>query len=301
MSINFELYKVFYHAGSTLSFSEAAAQLHLSQSAVSQSIRQLEERLGSRLFHRNTKHIRFTYEGELLFRHIEQAFHYIKAGERSIGDVHALSRGEIRLGASDTICRYYLLPYLKQFANEYPQVKIAITNRSSSVCLEMVAKGVLDIAVVNLSDEQPPENLSVTPLASLQDVFIAGGAYHHLRDKPLTLTDLTQYPLLLLEKGTVTRNFFEAFTASQQVQLLPEIELNSIDLLLDLTKIGLGISFVAKEYAAAGLEDGSLFTLALRETIPARKLGIATHRTLPLPLAARRFTEMLAVTSPAEQ
>lgn len=293
MDIDFELYKVFYYVGKYLSFSEASSQLHISQSAVSQTIRQLEEKMGCRLFHRSTKQVQFTHEGQLLFRHIEQAFHYIKAGERSIAEVHSLSQGEIRIGASDTICRYYLLPYLKQFAQRYPKIKMIITNRSSSVCLDMVSKGIIDAAVVNLTGEKAHKNIAAKRLKTLQDIFVASPAFHNLQNKVLHLSDLCRHPLLLLEKNTVTRNFFDQFTAAHTVTLQPEIELNSIDLLIDLTKIGLGISFVAKEYIATELADGSLFALNLHETIPARYLGVVTNNSLPMSVATHRFIEML--------
>lgn len=293
MNVDFELYKVFYYVGKHLSFSEASSQLHISQSAVSQTIRQLEEKMECRLFHRSTKQVQLTHEGQVLFRHIEQAFHYIKAGERSIAEIHSLNQGEIRIGASDTICRYYLLPYLKQFAQRYPNIKMIITNRSSAVCLDMVSKGIVDVGVVNFKNDKTPKNITARNLKTLQDIFVAGPAFQDLHTAKLQLTDLERYPLLLLEKNTVTRDFFDKFAEIHQVTLTPEIELNSIDLLIDLTKIGLGISFVAKEYVAADLAAGALFALDLRETIPARQLGIATNDSVPMSVAAQRFIEML--------
>src|SRR4051812_23633421 len=110
LDINFEHYKVFYFVAQTLSFSAAANELYVSQSAVSQSIKLLEEKLTCRLFSRHTKQVKLTPEGELLFKHIEQAFNFIKAGERSIIDIHSLKQGEVRIGATDTICKHYLLP-----------------------------------------------------------------------------------------------------------------------------------------------------------------------------------------------
>ncbi len=120
MDINFELYKVFYFVSKTLSFSEASSKLFISQSAVSQSIKTLEEKIGCQLFFRNTKRVRLTREGDILFKHVEQAYNFIKAGERTLEEMHSLEQGDIRIGASDTICKYYLMPYLKNSINCIP-------------------------------------------------------------------------------------------------------------------------------------------------------------------------------------
>lgn len=290
--ISFELYKVFYHVAKNLSFSEASQKLYISQSAVSQSVRLLEDKLNCTLFNRTTKQVRLTTEGEVLFRHIEQAYNFIKGGERSIEEIHGLKQGEIRIGASDTICKYYLLPFLQKFNRQYPAIKINITNRTSPICIELLRKGSIDAAVVNL----PPRyegQLQVTKLKSLQDVFIAGPAFFHLRDRIFSLQELTAYPLLMLETNTITREFFDQFLAEKGVSLRPEIELGSIDLLIELTKIGLGISFVSREYIERDLAAGSICELRIKDKIPPRFLGIMTNQAIPLPAAARKFIDML--------
>ena len=290
--ISFELYKVFYHVAKNLSFSEASQKLYISQSAVSQSVRLLEDKLNCSLFNRTTKQVRLTAEGEVLFRHIEQAYNFIKGGERSIEEIHGLKQGEIRIGASDTICKYYLLPFLQKFNRQYPAIKINITNRTSPICIELLRKGSIDAAVVNL----PPRyegQLQVTKLKSLQDVFIAGPAFFHLRDRILGLQELASYPLLMLETKTITREFFDQFLAERGVSLRPEIELGSIDLLIELTKIGLGISFVSREYIERDLTAGSICQLRIKDEIPPRFLGIMTNQAIPLPAAAKKFIDML--------
>jgi DNA-binding transcriptional LysR family regulator len=122
MDVNFELYKVFYYVARTLSFSEASKQLFISQSAVSQSIKVLEKKLGQSLFIRSTKRVQLTPEGEILFKHIEPALHLIQKGENQLLESNSLNGGQLRIGASDTICRYFLVPYLKQFHKLFPNV-----------------------------------------------------------------------------------------------------------------------------------------------------------------------------------
>ena len=296
MEINFELYKVFYHVAHHRSFSEAAAQLFISQSAVSQSIKQLETLLGSKLFFRHTKNIQLTKEGEILFRHIEPAFHFIKAGERGLNAVQSLHSGEIRIGASDTICKHYLLPFLKQFNTLYPEIRINVINRTSPSCIDLLQKGIVDLSIINLPPQINYKNLTVYQLQKIHDAFIAGNSYLHLKNRCIDPYELEKYPLLILEANTTTRIFFDDFLKKNSLTVQPEIELGSIDLLVEMAKIGLGISFVIHEFIAQELQNSEIFVLHVNADFPARYIGLVSNDTIPLSVAARRFSELLGIT-----
>lgn len=291
--VNFELYKVFYHVANDLSFSAAATKLYISQSAVSQAIRQLETTLHCRLFIRNTKQVRLTRDGRLLFEYIEQAFNFIKTGERSIAQIHSLMQGEIRIGASDTICKHYLLPYLQQYNRLYPQIRISVTNRTSPKCIELLRKGQVDISIINVPAGSKFNNLTVRPLSPIHDVFIAGNNFKELQSRCLRAQELQDYPLMVLEQNTVTREYFDNYFKRQGLSVVPEIELGSLDLLVELAKIGLGISFVIKEYIERDLAAGDVFILQVSSELPPRYIGVITHNKIPLPIAAQKFVELL--------
>ena len=148
IDINYELYKVFYHVASTLNFSEASKQLYISQSAVSQSIKTLERKLDQTLFIRSTKKVQLTPEGEILMRHVEPAMNLIQKGETQLLDA-ASTGGQIRIGASDTICRYFLIPYLERFHKAFPGAHIKVINQTSMKCAELLRNGLVDLTVVN--------------------------------------------------------------------------------------------------------------------------------------------------------
>ncbi|GBG58555.1 LysR family transcriptional regulator [Sporomusaceae bacterium FL31] len=298
MNVNFELYKVFYYVAKHLSFSEAANNMYISQSAVSQSIKLLEEQLGTKLFSRNTKQVKMTKSGELLFQHVEQAFNFIRTGERSLSELHSLQQGEIRIGASDTICKYYLLPYLKQFHQLYPKIKINITNRPSPICTELLAKGLVDVSIINLPNSDQVKDLTFKRLKSLHDVFIASPKYNYLKAKSLELEQLADYPLLMLERNSTTRLFFEHYLQQHNLKIVPEIELDSVDIMIELVKIGLGFSFIAREYIQKELASNELIMLNVNAEIPPRYLGIVTHSSLPIPVAAQKFIELLTLEKP---
>lgn len=293
MDINFELYKVFYYVAKYLSFSAAANELYISQSAVSQAIKLLEEKLNTKLFFRSTKQVQLSESGLLLFTHVEQAFHLFKTGERSLSELYTLEQGELKIGASDTICKYYLLPYFKQFNQLYPKIKLNVTNRPSPVCVDLLKKGLVDISVVNLSPEKSYPKMTISKGKMLHDVFFASPAFSHLQGSLLTLDEVAALPILTLEKNTTTRTFLDALFAQHNILFQPEIQLGSVDLMIELTKIGLGISFISREYIQKELADNQLFPITLTTEIPKRELGIITYDCLPVPIAAQKFIELL--------
>lgn len=293
MDVNYELYKVFYYVAKFNSFSEAAAKLYISQSAVSQSIKSLESKLGIKLFIRNTKNIKLTTEGEKLFAYVEQAVNLFSRGEQLIEEMKDLIEGEVRIGASDTICRHFLLPHIERYNNLYPNIKIQIISRTSPVCTQLLEKGEVDLAVVNINENCDYKSFNINILKEIKDIFVAGKKFEELKDKKMSLAELAQYPLLILEKNTNTRVFFEKLFQQQSLEVKPEIELSSIDLLIDMAKIGLGISYVVKDAASSAINEGSLFSIDLEEKIKPRQLGLLTHKDIPLTRAAQEFVELV--------
>ena len=179
MDINYELYKVFYHVATTLNFSEASKQLFISQSAVSQSIKTLERKLDQTLFIRSTKKVQLTPEGEILLRHIEPAMNLIQKGEAQLLDA-ASTGGQIRIGASDTICRYFLVPYLEKFHKMFPNVHIKVINQTSLHCTELLKNGLVDLIVVNYPNASLNNISASMKIKNFRDVFIAGNNYDEL-------------------------------------------------------------------------------------------------------------------------
>lgn len=291
MDINFELYKIFYYAANTGSFSEAARQLFISQSAVSQAISGLEEKTGNTLFVRSTRRVKLTDEGRMLFSHIEQAYNFIRAAEGKLQEMKALDLGEIRTGVGDTVCRYLLLPYLKQFIASYPKIKIRVVNRTSPQIIDILKKGRIDLGIVTLPVTD--EAVNITDFRDAEDVFVASSRFEELKGRAVPVSELVVYPLLLLQKYSSTRRNLDSFFENMGFAVTPEIELESIELLVEFARIGLGIAHVMKESAKPLLDSGELFVVNTMESLPVRRLGIATVKKVPLSNAAAKFTELL--------
>ena len=291
MDINYELYKVFYHVANTLSFSEASKQLFISQSAVSQSIKVLEKKLNQPLFIRSTKRVQLTPEGEILFKHIEPAMNLIRQGENQLLEANTLNGGQLRIGASDTICRYYLVPYLKEFHRRYPNVHIKVTNQTSIACAKLLESGQVDFAITNYPNSGLSNTQNVRIIREFKDVFVANDEYKELKGKTVSLKDLKQFPILMLDRKSTTSEFLHSMFQRHQLDLVPEIELSSNDLLIDLARIGLGVAFVP-DYCIPENEH-NLFRVQTEEDLPARQLVVASNESLPISQAAKQFMEML--------
>ena len=286
IDINYELYKVFYHVASTLNFSEASKQLFISQSAVSQSIKTLERKLDQTLFIRSTKKVQLTPEGEILMRHIEPAMNLIQKGEAQLIDA-ASTGGQIRIGASDTICRYFLIPYLERFHKAFPGAHIKVINQTSMKCAELLRNGQVDLIVVNYPNNHLGTATSVLRIKQFHDVFIAGSPFRELKDRTVSFSELLHYPILMLDKNRTTNEFLHQVFQQHQLDLVPEIELTSNDLLVDLARIGLGIAFVP-DYCITEQSD-NLFLLKTKEELPFRELAVAYNDQLPLSRASMEF------------
>ena len=285
MDINYELYKVFYYVATTLSFSEASKQLYISQSAVSQAIKALEKRLDQTLFIRSTKRVQLTPEGELLLRHVEPAMNLIKRGEAQLVDNS--SGAQIRIGANDTICRYFLVPYLEKFHKEFPNAHIKVTNQTSYKCVELLDSGQVDLIVVNYPNSHIGKPYVIKNIAKFQDKFVANQTFSELKDKKVSLRTLLNYPLLMLEKQSTTSEFLHNLFQQHQLDLIPEIELSSNDFLIDLARIGLGIAFIPDYSFPKECDD--LFFVETEEDLPERNLAIVYNDQIPLSKAAQEF------------
>ena len=306
MDISFELYKVFYYVATTLSFSQASRQLYISQSAVSQSVKSLEQKLGHPLFLRNTKKVTLTPEGEALLRHVEPAVNLLYEGENQLLNSPSVE-APLRIGASDTICRYFLVPYFQRFHREYPNIRIKVyfqrfhreypnirikvTNATSAGCVSLLQNNKVDFIVVNAPNAHLTSRETWYEILDFQDIFVAGKNYFGLEGKKITLSQLAEYPILMLEKSSTTSEFFQQLFVRHGLSLTPEAELSSNDLLLDLARIGLGITVVPDFVLDHQKED--FYKLEIQEAIPQRQLVLAHNSQISSSPGAEKFLHYL--------
>lgn len=293
MNIRMEQYKIFYVTAKCGSFSDAAKKLFITQSAVSQQIRSLEQELGVALFVRGKKGAKLTSQGELLFHYAERAILEIESAENLFERIKSLDEGSLRIGSGDTITRHFLLPILEQFHNKYPAIKIEIVNRVTGETLSKLNSGTVDVAFISLPiDTDKYHNINIKSTGRLHDIFIAGNQYAHLLSSKLTMEEVSSLPLVMLEPKSNTRKTTDEYFRSHGITLNPEFELGSHDLLLDFAKKNLGIACVTEEFAG-DLSGKDIIKLNTNFNMPERSIGICTLKNDEPTPAVIKLIEMI--------
>ncbi|GIP28144.1 LysR family transcriptional regulator [Paenibacillus sp. J23TS9] len=291
MTNNYELYKVFYWAAKMGSLTQAAKALYLTQPSVSHAIKQLEERVGVTLFYRNAKGVALTQEGKILFSYIEQSQILITLAEEKMVALKNLDSGELRIGGSDSLFKHYLLPFLEDFHVQYPGVKLHLNHGTTPEVISYLKEGRIDLGVVRMPivDSQ----LEVSESIQLQDCFVAGERYAELKGQALSMEQLMEYPVILFSRNSRVRMAITELFQKYGHELKPDIEVGSVDLLIEFARRGLGISFVTREFVSKELKEGSLFEIELDIEIPPSKVGVMIMRNLPISTAATKFMELV--------
>lgn len=287
MNIKLEQYKIFNEAASTLSFSLAARNLFISQSAVSQAIHALEKELNTQLFIRQSKGVILTKEGKLLAQNISVALSLITSVENQLVNQHVLTNGELTIGAGDTLSENYIMPYLVEFNKLYPQVIIKMVNRTSLEIIDLLKTGQIEIGFINMPLQD--DAIVIKECLQVHDIFVT----KHQENKVYSLKDLSQVPLVLLERSSNSRHYVDNHFASHGVLLTPSIELGSHDLLLEAAKNNLGKACVIKEFSQDALNAHDIYEVPLSSPIPKRSIGYAHLKRKTLTPAALRFIELI--------
>ncbi|QAY65963.1 LysR family transcriptional regulator [Paenibacillus protaetiae] len=296
--IHMEWYRAFWYTARFGNLSRAAQELHVTQPSVSYAIKQLEENLGVKLFDRLSKGVQPTAEGLALLDYVEKSFNLLQAGEQHLRTLKELTSGELRIGASGPVIKQLLLPSLDRFHAACPDVRIRLSQGKTSEIRKRLLDHEIDLGLVHLPYSDP--ELDIEPMAGIQDGFVVGEAYKEWSlGGPLTGERLTQIPLLLLSKESSTRSFVERWLASQGISAEADMELSSMDMLVELAKRGYGAAFVTYAFVQEELQDGQLFKLDTAVPIPPRSVGIAVRRAVSLPVIADSFRRLLTGTSAA--
>lgn len=292
MTNNLEYYKVFYYAAKLGSLTMAAEALAISQPAVSQSLKQLESIIGAKLFVRAAKGVKLTSEGALLYSYVAKGYEQIELGEKKVAQMLNLELGEMRIGASDMTLRFFLLPYLEKFHEQYPGIKVTVTNAPTPETLYYLQEGKIDFGVVSTPFEVVP-GIQAIRVKEIEDIFIAGRKFIQYKNKMLDLKDLEKLPIISLEKRTSTRSYMDGFLEKNGVVMNPEFELATSDMIVQFTLRNLGVGSIMREFAAEYLESGKLFALRFNKIIPKRHFCVVTDTGSQLSAAARNLLQII--------
>lgn len=289
---NLEYYKVFYYVAKHKSLTAAAGELAISQPAVSQSVRQLETSLGVKLFTRASKGVRLTKEGEMLYGYVAKGYEQIMLGEQKVRQMLNLDLGEIHIGASDMTLQYYLLPHLERFHEKYPGIKVVVTNAPTPETLRNLREGIIDFGVVSTPFDAGDEIQAIV-VKEIEDVFVAGRKFIPYKNRMLGLQELEHMPIICLEGETSSRSYIDNFLLQNHVEIKPEFELATSDMIVQFTLRNLGVGCVVRDFAREYLDSGQLFELRFNQIIPKRHFCVVTDGKNPISAAAQNLLELV--------
>lgn len=268
-------YRIFYEVARCGNISRAAKELYISQPAISKAIGKLEESLGTRLFLRNSRGVQLTPEGNVLFQHVAAAFDSLSRGEKELKRIHDFHIGQLKIGVSNTLCKYVLLPYLKSFVEKYPHVNITIESQSTAHTLEMLEARKIDIGLV--ADPRARRGLNFTPVMEIHDGFVCTPAYMEnltLREGPAPDIFKTGN-IMLLDRSNMSRKHLDTYLSDRDIEVNQLLEVTDMALLIEFARIGLGIACVILDFVSDDLKNGTLMEVPLDAPIPRRVIGFA--------------------------
>lgn len=290
--VNLELYKVFHAVAKCGSLTRAAQELYISQPAVSQAIKQLESQLGVTLFNRTHKGMELSPAGgKLIAKKVEDALKLIEDAENSIMELKTTAAGCIRIGATDSIFSHLIADKLAEYNEKFPAVKLELISSTSLETVSQLKEGRLDVAFMNMPMEDAEVKL-ITTVSLLSDIFVAGKKFADLQGKKISLIELEDLPLLMIEQNTVHRRELSEFAHKHGVDLSPDIEVANWDFMVKLAVKGMGVGCVPREYCQKQLASGELFEVQTNPSLPARSVGLFLPKNVPAPYALKQFIEL---------
>lgn len=278
MEQNLSTYRIFFEVAKQGNISKAAESLYISQPAISKTIVRLEDNLNVKLFKRNSRGVSLTEEGEVLFHHVQEAIHHIEEAENALQKMKDYHIGHLDIGANTTLCRYILLPYLKKFMEEFPNIQINLKNQDSAKNIQVLEAQDIDIALVAIPKHLSP-NQKVILEQEVEDIFVASPKYiENLKALHGNNFSLFQNAtVMLMDDKNVSRHYIDMYIRENQLDFKQVIALNTMDLLIDFAKIDMGISCVIRSFVEKDLENGSLVQIDIAPPIPRRKIGFMYH------------------------
>ena len=279
MNQSLSSYRIFYTVANTGNISKAAKELYISQPAISKSIQKLEESVGCKLFSRSSRGVVLTDEGKLLYEHVSEAFETLTMGEEKLKRSIELGVGHLKIGVSSTLCKYLLLPYLKEFIRQNPHISISISCQSTNDTLKLLEDNKIDIGLIGKPENL--KNIHFDFLEEIEDIFVAAKDYlRNLKARGIQKDHILQSStLMLLDKNNMTRQYIDDYLQENQIIIKDSIDISDMDLLIDFARIGVGVACVIKNFVREDLENGTLVEIPLGFPIHKREVGFAYKTT----------------------
>ncbi len=288
MNIDLELYRIFYVVAKHKHMTKASEELHISQPAISQAIKKLEEQLDGTLFLRSNKGMSLTEEGKMFYEYVKGALELIDNAEREFTSFKDLSKGQIKIGCSTTLTKLVLMDAIERFHLDYPKINIDITNDLTSNLINDLKLGKLDFVIFNESNLKE-SNVSLKKIKELKQGFIYNPKF--FQDTITSFKDLNNYPLILQKPEANSRKLLDYIALEHHTKLTTQMEVVSQDLITEFVNIGLGVGFTLIDLALKNFKN--LKELKINKEIPPINVYLATNKNVYLTFASKTFLNYL--------
>lgn len=273
---------------------KAAAELHLTQPAVSAQLAKLEDEVGHKLFDRSPKGMVLTSAGELYLRHVEESLRWLDRGQEALDELAGMRRGSLAVGGGATATTYLLPKILGQFHARFPEIQMFIREQGTQGVIDAVWSGELDLGVVTLPlgasrvSTTEVSRLHVEPWTEDELVLLLPPGHPLSAQQSFGWEDLDGVPLVLFEAGSAVRALIDKHMTLAGLEVNIVMELRSIESIKQMVAQGIGAAFVSR----FALEP-SLGGLPCKEGKITRELAIIWRTDRTMSHAASKFLEMM--------
>jgi DNA-binding transcriptional LysR family regulator len=264
--------RTFVSLAKTGSFTATAKQVFITQSAVSHSMKALEDDLGCRLLNRMGKKTTLTHEGEHLLRHAQKIIADMSSARESLVNISKTGETRLRIGASISACQHLLPDVLRQFKKQHPKCRITLEPADSPALAESVRAQQIDLALALMPHRDA--SLEFEPMFSDELMFIVNPQHKWVEAGGVARPEIARQNFILYSRASQTFRAVENYFQDEGIALDATMELGSIETIKELVKIGLGISVLATWIARAEIKQGTLVAMALGRRKLRRQWGI---------------------------
>ena len=274
----------------TGSFTLAAKELYLSQSAVSHSMKVLEQDVGCRLLDRVGKKVWLTQAGEQLLHHTQKILAEMSDARESLQHLGKWGRTRLRIGTSPTACQYILPAVLREFKESFPECWVSVEPVDTPEALALLGENRVDLTLA--LEPKHDEKLEFHPLFTDELVFLVSPTHPWAVAGHVPREDIPRQRYVLYNKNSYTFRIVEEYFRAEDMVLNSVMEFGSMEAIKELVKLGLGVSILAPWIAQKELQEKSLASLPLGRRKLKRTWGIVHWKGRRLSLAEETFVTL---------
>lgn len=293
MDINFEYYKIFYLVAKSKSFTKAADKLFVSQPAVTQNIKKLEDELGRKLFYRTSKGIELTEEGKNLFNYLENSIEILNNAEEKFRQYANMETGTIKIRTGSTNAKTVLYEPLKVFMKKYPKMNVELSQGSHKESVKMLNNGEIDMVILNLPYDVELHNIEMISLIEKEYVFVMSKKYKEQKNVVINkLSDLNKYDLITSTRETTYRKVLEKhLPENEKLNIKYQIMMETYK--KELVLANLGIAFIRKDEIKEEIESGIVEVVDILDNKITAEIGVAMQKKDIRSFAAQKLLELI--------